>query len=106
RVSIALVTFWIPKRTMGGAVRNWLTGGGIFRRLRRTAFCLWMRMYLGHLTKRSQYSQWRCCKSPLSIKWLSILNDLFRPSTSQSKFLLSIKEETTTTDEDPNVPLP
>ena len=31
---------------------NWLIGGGIFKRVWRTAFCLCKRTYLGHLTKR------------------------------------------------------
>lgn len=33
---------------------NWLIGGGIFKRFCKTAFCLWTRMYFGHLTKRAK----------------------------------------------------
>ena len=33
-------------------VWNWLIGGGIFKRVWRTVFCLCKRMYLGHLTNR------------------------------------------------------
>lgn len=33
---------------------NWLIGGGTFNLRCRTAFWRWMRMYLGHLTKRDR----------------------------------------------------
>lgn len=36
------------------AWENWLIGGGIFKRFCRMALWRWMRMYLGHLTKRDK----------------------------------------------------
>ena len=63
-------------------VWNWLIGGGIFKRVWRTVFCLCKRMYLGHLTNRLKSRLgWMAC--PISkLRGLATKSGFFTLLTS------------------------
>ncbi|KAF8356006.1 hypothetical protein PRIPAC_97629 [Pristionchus pacificus] len=105
RVSMAQVTLWIPKRTMLDCTSRAATGGGIFRRLRRPAFCLWMRMLAAPTTSEISQSLQQQVQQPITIETTSVLSDLIQSETEASS-LQQLKQPVILTPKQPQTVKP